>query len=294
MHELGLVVHAVPAVQAPHAPAASHTRPEPHAVPGVFWVALAQTSEPVVQDVRPLKHALGFVVHAVPVVQLTHAPALQTWPTPQVLPAGRSVPSMHTVIPVEHEMTPALQTVGLLVHAVPAVHAPQKPLLSQTWPEPQLVPAVFTAPSTQVEVPVVHEVTPSRQLEGLVVHAVPATHEMHAPVPLQTWPVPQVMPALAFDESRQRSVPVLQSLTPVLHGLPGLVVHGWLATQVMHWPFPLQTWLLPQVLPPSTLVPSRQPGVAPQVVTPDLQGEPGLVPQTVPAAHAMHAPALQI
>ncbi len=294
LHALGLLVQAAPAVQAAQAPAASHTKPEPQAVPGVFWVALVQTSEPVAHEVRPLKQGLGLVTQAVPVVQLTHAPALQTWSTPQALPGGRSAPSVHTAVPPAHEMTPALQTLGLLVHALPVVHTPQKPLLSQTWPAPQLVPAILAALSMQLEVPVTQVVTPSRQLEGLVVHAAPATHATQAPVPLHTWPVPQVMPALAFDESRHRSVPMLQSLTPVLHGLPGLVVQGWLATQVMHWPFPLQTWLLPQVLPPSTLLPSRQPGVAPQLVSPDLQGEPGLDPQTVPSAHAMQLPALQI
>lgn len=106
--------------------------------------------------------------------------------------------------------------------------------------------------------------------------------------------MPQGVPAFALAESRHCIAPVEQSLTPVLQGLPGLVVHAWLPTQVTHCPLPLQTRLLPQVMPPTTFVLSLQPGVAPHAVTPALHGNPGLLLHTMPAAQLMHVPWLQI
>jgi len=105
--------------------------------------------------------------------------------------------------------------------------------------------------------------------------------------------VPQVVPAAVLPVSTQRSAPLLQSMTPVLHGAPGLVVQVLPAWQVTHCPFPLHTMLLPQAMPAPTASPSTHPEVAPHMITPSLQAPPGLVVQTVPAAHDTHMPALQ-
>lgn len=186
LHVFGLVLHAVFTLQTAQTPAALQTRPEPQAAPAVFWLPLTHTSAPVVHEVTPLKQVLRLVSHVVPLVQLTHVPALHTRPTPQPLPDGRSAPSRHWVVPELQEMTPSLQRLGLLVHCSPAEQTPQKPLLSHTRPAPHDPPALFGAPSTQVCAPVTHEVVPARQSPVLVEHTFPAAHEMHAPLPLQT------------------------------------------------------------------------------------------------------------
>ena len=81
-------------------------------------------------------------------------------------------------------------------------------------------------PSTHVDAPVTHDVTPLRHIDGLLVHACPAVHGTQVPLPLHTWLVPQLVPAAVLPVSRQRGAPLAQSMTPVLHGEPGLVVHA--------------------------------------------------------------------
>lgn len=174
------------------------------------------------------------------------------------------------------------------------MQAPQKPFASQTWVAPHDVPAAFAGPSTQLSTPVAQEETPSRQIEELVVQAADAVQATQAPAPLQTWLLPQLVPAPVFERSRQRAAPVEQSLTPLLQGKVGLAVQGALATQAMHCPFPLQTRLEPQLTPPPMLAESLQLGEAPQTVSPTLQGAPVLVAQTDPDEQLTQAPALQI
>jgi hypothetical protein len=99
---------------------------------------------------------------------------------------------------------------------------------------------------------------------------------------LQTWLVPQVVPAEALPISMQRWVPVLQSVTPDLHGAPGLVEQLWPATQVWQLPLPSHTWPDPQATPAATLPLSAQATNGLQTVEPRLQGV-GLLLQTAPA-----------
>jgi hypothetical protein len=151
----------------------------------------------------------------------------------------------------------------------------------------------FGVPSTHVDAPVTHEVTPFRHTDGFVVHAVPAVHATHVPLPLHTWLLPQVVPAAVLPVSRQRGAPVEQSTTPVLHGAPGLVVHAVPAAHARHCPLPLHTMFEPHAVPARALSASMQPDDIPHVTTPSLHGAPGLVAHTVPAAHVVHAPVLQ-
>ena len=80
-------------MQALQPPAPLHTPPV-HAVAtgSGAEVLSSQSSTPVVQDVMPAKHSFGFVLHAAPAVQATHAPSLQTSGTvgfsSQVVPSG--------------------------------------------------------------------------------------------------------------------------------------------------------------------------------------------------------------
>jgi hypothetical protein len=172
-------------------------------------------------------------------------------------------------------VVPAAQTLGLPVQDRPAVQAPQKPLPSQVWPPSQEAPEDLGAPSTQLGPPLVHETTPARQELGLSVHAAPATQLTQTPCPSQTRSTPQVAPAGVLSASTQLGVPDEQSMTPRLHGEPGLVVQAVPAAQATHWPLPLHTWLPPQLVPGGALGPSSQAGEAPQLETPSLQGAEG-------------------
>ncbi|HSN91447.1 MAG TPA: hypothetical protein VLS93_09480, partial [Anaeromyxobacteraceae bacterium] len=128
-------------------------------VPQVVPFGLAAPSThvcvPVAQDVVPSWQSVsGFVVQAIPAVQETHAPALQTMFVPQLVPFGSSVVVLtHTEVPVSHEVTPVRQGSGSVAQASPAVQETQVPAL-QTMSVPQLVPFGFAVPSTQVCVPV--------------------------------------------------------------------------------------------------------------------------------------------
>src|SRR5215831_3717926 len=145
----------------------------------------------------------------------------------------------------------------------------------------------------QTDAPVVQDVTPFRQIDGLVVQAVPAVQATQVPLPLQTWLVPQLVPAAVSPPSRQRGAPEEQSTTPVLQGAPGFVVHALPASHITHCPLPLHTMAEPQAVPAPTLSPSMQPDADPQATTPSLQTPPGLPVQTVPDAQLMQLPFLQ-
>jgi hypothetical protein len=144
-----------------------------------------------------------------------------------------------------------------------------------------------------VDAPVTQDVTPLRQIDGLAVHAWLAVHDTQVPVPLHTWFVPQVVPAAVLPLSTHFGAPEAQSMTPVLHGEPGLVVQAVPAAHVTHCPLPLHTMFDPQAMPAVALSPSTQPEADPHATTPSLQGLPGLVVQTVPAAQLVHVPDLQ-
>ena len=148
---------------------------------------------------------------------------------------------------------------GLPEQLAPVVHMPQKPLPSQTWLDPQDVPAMtFVVPSTQVIAPVLHEVVPFLHEDGFPVQDVPAVQATQVPEPLQTMLVPQLVPPAFGVLSTQVCTPVVQEVMPFLHAAPGFVVHGWPLAQTVHWPLALQTELVPQLVPGAWAAPSTQ------------------------------------
>jgi hypothetical protein len=176
-----------------------------------------QVCEPVMQDVVPFLHALfGLVVQALPAAQGTQAPEpLQTMLVPQLVPAVRLVPSMHVAVPEEQSLTPFLQRLGLPMQVLPAVQPTQAPLPSQTRLVPQLTPGDLLVSSTQVMAPLEQAVTPFLQVPGLLPHAIPAVHELHAPEPLQTMLVPQLVPPVFAVPLTQVCEPELQDAMPL-------------------------------------------------------------------------------
>jgi hypothetical protein len=230
-----LVVQFAFAVQATQPPALLHTMLLPQLMPAGWLASSTQVWAPVAHDVTPVLHAPVLVEHDCPPAQATQAPALsQTMPTPQLVPAARFAPSTQVVALPEQLVTPCLHAVGLPVQVWLATQAPQNPLPSHSWPPVQVVVLGLGVPSMQVDAPVTHEVTPLRQIDGLVVQAVPAVQETQVPVPLQTWLVPQVVPAGVVPESMHFGAPPAQSITPVLHGAPGFMVQALPASHITH------------------------------------------------------------
>jgi hypothetical protein len=169
MQVLGLVAQAALAVQALHTPAPEQTWLLPHEKPAARGAPSTQTWAPVAHEVTPTAQALGLPTQACPAVHDTQLPVpLQTCATPQLTPAAVLLPSRHWVEPLAHEVRPCLhEPPGLLLQLWFATHAPQKPLPSQTWLAPQVMPAPRLLPSTQVAAPVVQAMTPARHAEGL-------------------------------------------------------------------------------------------------------------------------------
>jgi hypothetical protein len=295
LHGVGFVEQFMFAMHPTQAPAPSQTLSVAQVVPGALLAPSVQVIAPVEHDVVPLLHAFALVVHGWLGLHETQAPApSQTLPTPQLVPgAVLVVPSMQVVMLPLHVVFPCLHAVGLPVQVWFAVQMPQNPLPSQVGPPGHGVVLDFGVPSTQTDAPVSHAVTPLRQTDGLLVQVVPAVHGTQVPVPLQTWLVPQDVPAGVLPESRQTGAPVLQSMTPVLHGAPGFMLHALPASHATQAPLPLQTMFEPQAVPPPTLSPSLQPGDIPHVTMPSLHIPPGLLVQTVPAAQFVHMPVLQ-
>jgi hypothetical protein len=90
--------------------------------------------------------------------------------------------------------------------------------------------------------------------------------------------------------SMQTDAPVVQEVTP-LRQTDGLVVQVAPAVQATQVPVPLQTRLVPQVVPAAVL-PESTHFAAPvaQSITPALQGAPGFVVHVWPAMHMTHWP----
>jgi hypothetical protein len=168
---------------------------------------------------------LGLPVQAPPAVQETHAPApLQTMLVPQLTPAALLPPSTQVCEPLEQEVVPVLQMLGLVVQEAPAVQETHMPVPLQTMFMPQVVPAGVLPPSMQVIAPLEHEVVPVLQAVGLPVHDWPAVHETHEPAPLQTLSVPQLTPGALLLPSLQVIAPVEHEVVPLMQML-GLPVH---------------------------------------------------------------------
>ena len=236
-HEFGFVEQEVPAVQALHVPPL-HTWFVPQLVPFVFATAVSrQVCAPVEQSLTPSTHGFGFVEQAAPAVQALQAPApLHTASVPQLVPGalGAAV-STHAWVPVAQLVTPSTQTFGLPEQASPAVQALHAPPL-HTWFTPQVVPfGIGVAVSTQVSLPVAHDVVPCTQAFGFVPQATPAVQVLQHR-PLQTWFAPQLVPfGIGVLVSRQSSTPVLHEVMPATHAF-GFVEQATFAVHATQMP----------------------------------------------------------
>lgn len=174
-----------------HAPL-EHTRPLPQAVPSGAFPETVQTSVPVAHDVCPTLQG-AVTVHAVPLVQLTHPPSLQTLSVPQAVPSDTLVPrSVQVGAAPEHESEPSWQPFAG-TQLEPEVHVWHTPA-SHTWPAPQLVPSGASPVSTQLLTPAVHAVFPVRH-GLLVVQSWSATHEGRHEPAWQTLPLRHAVPS---------------------------------------------------------------------------------------------------
>jgi len=280
-----LGVHAVPAVHAAQIPLVQ-TSFVPHAVPLAAFSVDTQIGCPELHDVVPVWQGL-LGVHAVPAVHAAQIPLVQTSFVPHAVPLATSSP-VETQIdcPELHDVVPVWQ--GLLgVHAVPAVHEPQIPLV-QTSFVPHTVPLATSLPvDTQIDCPELHDVIPVRQ-ELLGVHATPVAHETQLPFEHTSF-VPHAVPlGTSSLVATQVERPVLHDVVPVRQGLLG--VH---AVPAVHEPqIPLeQTSPLPHTVPLATSLPVETHAECPVLhdVTPDWQGLL-LGVHAAPAAHDTQLP----
>jgi hypothetical protein len=292
-HGFGFPEHDTPAAQGVHTPL-SQTSPVAQTVPFAFGEVGSSTQAwvPVVQDVMPFRHGLGFVVQASPAVHVPHTPPLHTMFVPHEVPSCFAVPSTQTEVPVEHEVMPFTHAeLGLVLQASPETHEVQVPPL-QTWSVPQEVPfAMGVVVSTQVCVPVEQDVVPWTHLFVFVEHAVPATQDVQTP-PLHTWSVPQIVPfGAVVVVSMHCDEPLEQVVVPRKQGF-GFVLHATPAVHDTHEPL-LQTRPVPQLVPFGFGVLSRQTEVPVEHdVTPVRQAGFGFVVQGSFEAQVVQVPAL--
>ena len=186
---------------------------------------------------------LQVVPQDAPAVHAVQVPVpLQTWLVPHVVPAVAFV-WLQTGAPVVQLVVPGLQVVP---QAALIVQATQLPLPSQTWLVPQDVPADLIVWFLQLGAPPLQSKVPGLQADP---QAAPAVQATQVPLPSQTMPPPQDVPALAFVWE-QTCAPVLQPKVPGLHVVP----HVPPAVQATQLPLPSQTWLVPQVVPPGAFI----------------------------------------
>jgi hypothetical protein len=115
---------------------------------------------------------------------------------------------------------------------------------------PQDVPFGIEVPlSTQLADPPAQVMVPVWQAFGGL-QLEPAEQAWQAP-PLQTLPVPQLVPSAMLPDSMHNALPVLHVSVPVRHGLA--TVHDSPTLQAMHMPCP-QTLSLPHAVPSGTAV----------------------------------------
>jgi hypothetical protein len=141
-----------PPAQRPGVPTESE-----HVVLWATGVPSTHTGLPVVQLMTPaLQLALGFEPHGLPAEHATHEPFEHT-------PPGHAVPlptfplSVHTGLPVEHDVVPVLQ--GLAgVQPAPALHGLHVP--ERHTPPGQPVPLALFEPLAQTPLPELQSMKP--------------------------------------------------------------------------------------------------------------------------------------
>ena len=262
-----------------------HTRPAPQGVPPGASPDSWHRETPVAQEVTPSLQALPGE-HDTPAAHGTQLPPLQTRPSPQLRPSGSetSVSSQRGLTPVQ-DRAPLWQ--GLVgAQAAPAAHGTQLPPL-QTRPSPQLAPPGASPEATQTGAPVRQLVCPV--LQGSAgVQVAPSTQATHAPLALQTMPVPHDAPAdRTLPVSLHRGAPPVHSSAPSWQGFAG--THAAPVAHAAQSP-PRQTMPDPHALPFGALSPDTQLGVPlAQSIVPRRQGSP-VIAHAAPRSHALQAP----
>jgi hypothetical protein len=213
----------------------------------------------------------------------------QTMLVPQLVPPILLPPSTHITLPLLQELVPFRHVVGLPVQEVPAVQATQEPEPLQTMLVPQLVPGALSPPSVQVMLPALHEVVPFLHAVGLPVQDWPAVQATQAPEPLQTMLVPQLTPGALLVSSRQVDAPLAHDVRPFLQAL-GLAVQEIPAVHDTQAPEPLQTMLVPQLVPAILAVPFTHVADPVEHDAMPLKQIPGLPEQLAPAVHVPQNP----
>jgi hypothetical protein len=142
---------------------------------------------------------------------------------PHDVPADRLPKSRQTGAPVKQLVMPVLHGVGLVEQFAFAVQAAQVPDPLHTMLVPQVVPPARSASSTQVWAPVAQEVVPVLHMFGLVAHDCPEAQATQPPLPSQTMPTPQLVPAAVFAPSTQLVCVPVHVVFPCLQ-TPGLPV----------------------------------------------------------------------
>jgi hypothetical protein len=171
----------------------------------------------------------------------------------------------------------------------PAVHETQVPPPSQTMFMPQLVPADLVVPSIQVMAPVEQEVVPFLQLFGLPEQVWLGVHPTQPPEPLQTMLVPQLTPGDLLVPSTHTMTPVVQEFIPLRQGFE-LPVQDVPAVQETHPPAPLQTMLVPQLVPAIFGLPFAHVDMPVEHDAVPLKQTPGLPVQLCPGVHMPQNP----
>jgi hypothetical protein len=151
---------------------------------------------------------------------------------------------------------------------------------------PQLVPAGLLLLKLQTGEPLLQAMVPYwHWLVGWQLW--PTVQAMQLPLLLQTWLVPQLVPAVLLVVALQTGVPVLQEIEPFWQGLVGWQL--WPEVHEMQLALLLQTMLVPQLVPAVLLVVALQTGApVAQEIEPFWQGFVGW--HEVPVVQAPQLP----
>jgi hypothetical protein len=204
-------VQAAPVVHATHAPAALQTWFVAQLVPAGWNVPVPVQVGPLAHEVmEPISQTFAAGVQPLPSTHPTHAPALQTWFVPQVVPSGFAMVSVQIGAPVVGSQAMAASWHGFWeMQAWPAAQ-PQTPALHASA-GPQAVPSRTLPVSVHTGTPVPQVIAAVLQVGSVIdVQAAPAMQGSHAPL-LHTRFVPQLVPFATLPVSVQTGAPVVGS-----------------------------------------------------------------------------------
>lgn len=209
-----MVVIAEPrhAPELSHASGAVHAFESSHIVP-VGARVWSQIAMPNAQRIRPTRHML-VAAQLAPSTHGTHVPDALQIPPGHGVSTGAVPPPTHTGAPELHAIVPrAHGPPAIGTHDAPALHGTHVPDGLHTLAGPHGVPAGAGPVAVHVAVPPAQEICPLRH-GSLGAHAAPLVHVMHAPIPLQTIPAPQLAPAETNPVATHIGAPETQRRSP--------------------------------------------------------------------------------